>query len=468
MSDGPAPALDLRERWLRGWRAPQSFTSLLPTRPGATVKELRQTLDARAAEIVQALSALGHLHAHRIVVVPPDNGEGPRLLINSMTEAPLPRHLDTLAAALWPRLGDLLDAAGDAGVLRAQLLRHRIVENTVFLAHQGLSLADVRGEARLRAVLRGFFDRARAAGDPGVCSDDPHALERLRREARAYVDGLDDDACARTPPPVQRSPLKRWLDFVLTFACFPLIGILARDILDAVAGVRGRLRRALARVALVLWAPWGLPFGGMALLFVRLAESLERDHTPAPASADKIAVLEAIEEGRSKNELTIWFPVKPSPVGRLLMWLMLFGSERGTRHLWTRGTLAGASNIHFARLMLADRGRRMIFMSDYEGSFDAYMNHFIGVGGHTRAVVPISSRVHGCPPTRWLFWPVDVASFRRRWRQMARSYQLQASVRYVAYPDLSANEIIAHRAIREGLFAERLSADALLAWARMI
>ncbi|MFP4283782.1 MAG: hypothetical protein ACLFU2_14265 [Opitutales bacterium] len=150
------------------------------------------------------------------------------------------------------------------------------------------------------------------------------------------------------------------------------------------------------------------------------------------------------------------------------MWLTLFGSERGTRHLWTRGSLAGAENIHYARLLLADGGRRMIFMSDYEGSFDAYIDHFIGIGGKTRAVIPISSRVLGCPPTRWLYWPVEEVSFRRRWREMARSYQLQASVRYVAYPDLSANDILNHSVIRERLFAESLSPEELKDWAARI
>ena len=468
MSGDSTPALDLRERWRRGWRDPLAFTSLLPTRPGATVQELRLTLSARAEEIVAALSALPHLHAHRIVVVPPDNGHGPRLLINSVTEAPLAVHLDDLATTLWPRLQDLLDGAEDARTLMDQMRQHRLRENTTFLAHQGITLADIRREARLRAVLREFFAQARLRGDPGLADEDPQAIDRLRQEARAHIERLDDPDCARTPPPEARGRWKRWLDLALTMIFFPLGAILTQDIIDAVRGVEGRVRRALVWIGVGLWALWAAPFAAAAILFVRLSELFEQDHVPPPASADKIAVLEAIEEGRRKNELTIWFPVKPSLVGRALMWLMLFGSERGTRHLWTRGTLAGASNIHFARLMLADRGRRMIFMSDYEGSFDAYMNHFIGVGGHTRAVVPISSRVWGCPPTRWLFWPADVVSFRRRWREMARSYQLQASVRYVAYPDLSANDIIAHRAIRSGLFAARLRPDALLAWARKI
>ncbi len=472
------PALDLRERWLRGWRDPQSFTCLLPTRTDATVQELRKTLSAREPDILQALAGLKHLHAHRIVVVPPDNGYGPRLLINSVTEATLPDHATDISAALWPWLHDLLDAMENAYALRERMVRHRLLDNTVFLAHQGLTLAEVRKEARLREVLRSFFAQARERGEPSLVGDDVRELdmreldmrelERLRLEARVYVQRLDDVTCAGTPPPRPQSSHKRWLDLALTLVFFPLTAILAADILETVAKVNGPVRRALTWVGLALWAIWAAPFAAVAMLFVRLSELLEKDHVPEPASSDKIACLEAIEEGRRKNELTIWFPVKPTPVGRLLMWLMLFGSERGTRHLWTRGALAGARNIHFARLVLADRGRRMIFMSDYEGSFDAYMNHFIGVGGHTRAVVPISSRVYGCPPTRWLYWPVDVVSFRRRWRQMARSYQLQASVRYVAYPDLSANDIITHRVIRVGLFASELTPKALLEWARKI
>lgn len=449
------------ERWDRHWRAPHSLTALLPT-SGADTRALRRQLKAREPELLGDLGGVEGLHALRVVVVPEEEGHGPRLLVNSVADGTLHQHRHRIAAVLARHLHDLVagrPAEPDdfAAVLRA----HRVGERTLFHASPGLSLREIKAEARLREVLRDWLADARRAGS---LKD----LEQARLAARDHVVASGDAACARGPAPAIGGQWRRRLDLLCTFLFFPLLGVLGKDIWLATRQLRPAAQRAGATVVLALWWLYAAPFTALAFLGVRLMERLEPDVEPPPASEEKLQRIEAVEDARTKNELTIWFPVKPTLAGRWLMWIVLFGAERGTRHLWTRGALAGAENIHFARLLLVDGGHRMIFMSDYEGSFDAYINHFVGVGGHTRAVIPISSRVHGCPKTRWLYFPEDTVTFRQRWRAMARSYQLQASVRYVAYPHLSANDILHHRRIRDGLFADHLSPAALEEWARGI
>jgi hypothetical protein len=95
---------------------------------------------------------------------------------------------------------------------------------------------------------------------------------------------------------------------------------------------------------------------------------------------------------------TLWFPVKDSWTRRLLLKLILCGSERGCRHFWTAGHLADIETIHYAGLLQVDEGRSMIFMSDYDGILHRYLDDFIGIG--SRAVVPICSNFAGCPKTR--------------------------------------------------------------------
>ncbi|MDQ3289237.1 MAG: hypothetical protein M3Q42_13485 [Pseudomonadota bacterium] len=457
-----------RARWDRDWRAPSSLTVLLPTaaRDGAIVdtKTLRQLMQERESTVMDALARVEGLHALRIVVVPDDNGHGPRLLINSISDDFERVHRARVAQVLWPHVHDLLAGAPERPeALEALLERHHRRDNTLFHASPGVSLVQIRAEARLRAVLRAWADSMRASGRLQTLS-----LEEARLAARAHVVASADETCAREPTPRIGGRWRRRADLVAGFLVFPMLGVIGKDLWLATRQVRSTAKRCLATLALGVWWLYAAPFTALAFLGVRLLERIEPDVLPPPASDEKLDLIEIVEDGRTKNELTIWFPVRPTRAGRLMMWLILFGAGLGTRHAWTRGTLAGAQNIHFARLLTVDRGTRMIFMSDYEGSFDAYIDHFIGVGGHTRAVVPISSRVEGCPKTRWLFWAADIVSFRQRWREMVRSYQLQASVRYVAYPLLSANDIIAHREIRDGLFAARLSPQALERWARRI
>jgi hypothetical protein len=295
------------------------------------------------------------------------------------------------------------------------------------------------------------------------------SLEAARLAARAHVIALDEPGCAKGPPEPTEGAWRRRIDGLVTFLFFPFVGVLGKDIFEAVRELNPASTRIFRFCLLALWWIYAAPFVILAFLAVRIVEFIEPDHEPEAAPESKLLRLELVEDARTKNELTVWFPVKPTIVGRLLMRVILFGSERGTRHLWTKGKLAGAENIHYARLLLADGGRHMLFLSDYEGSFDAYIDHFIGLAGNSRAVIPISSRVHGCPKTRWLYLPhAQPAEFRRRWRAMVRSYQLQASVRYVAYPDLSANDILNHSLLRERLFAADLTSMELAEWARGI
>jgi hypothetical protein len=167
-----------------------------------------------------------------------------------------------------------------------------------------------------------------------------------------------------------------------------------------------------------------------------------------------------------KNEVTYWFTVKESWARRQLMTLVLLGSEGGCRHLWTNGELSGIDTIHYARLLqLADK-RVMLFMSDYDGSLDRYLIDFMGVG--SRAVIPISSNVKGCPKTRWLYGKDDPTTFGPRLRNLLRTYQLETSVWYNAYPTLTVRDVAVNAAIRDGLFAPAMTEEDAHLWADLL
>jgi hypothetical protein len=451
------------ERWAGSWRSPHSVTTLMPCMP-ADENRLHTTIREREAAILHDLAECADLHALRVVVVPRSREAGPRLLVNSVSDAGYLVHLRVIAQVLFLHLREVLPGAiASPTDLARHIQQYRVSENTLFLAASGYTVSSIRQEARLREVLRDWLASQRAAS-----MMDDAALDAMRRAAAAHVQGLQDPGCASGPAAPPAGLWRRRLDFAVTFLFFPLVGVLGKDIMLAVGRIRNRARRALTYLVTGLWWLYAGPFTIVALLGVRLLEWIEPEVTPPRASSEKLHALESVEDRRTKNELTEWFPVKPSWLGRAMMWLVLFGAERGARHCWTDGRLAGAQNIHFARLVLVDGGRTMVFMSDYEGSFDAYMNHFIGVGGHSRAVIPISSRAWGSPKTRWLYLPRDPVAYPRLWQEFARRNQLPAAVRYVAYPTLSANDILNNRIVRNGLFADRLDADELADWARRI
>jgi hypothetical protein len=344
------------------------------------------------------------------------------------------------------------------------IARCRARENTLFLGAIGKPAPEILAEARLREELGRRVD-ARLARDPSPAGT---AAETIRRELRDELRQSPGADALLLGPPSPRPPgaaLLQRIDLILTML-FPAMGVLARDMAAAIARVANRLERTATWIGWGLWWLYGGVPTGLALAGVRVVEALEPDLVaPAPDPA-AVARFEAAEDLHLKNAVTLYFPVKPWWTRRLLMAVILWGSERGTRHFWTAGALADIDTIHYARILQVDRGRSMLFLSDYDGSLNRYLDDFIGIG--SRAVVPISSSLAGCPPTRWLFGQADPATFDGRWRGMIRRYQLEEVLWYSAYPDLAVGEILANARIRAGLVAEELSEDEARAWLRLL
>ena len=83
------------------------------------------------------------------------------------------------------------------------------------------------------------------------------------------------------------------------------------------------------------------------------------------------------------NQYTAIGSVKPGLFRRWLLTVLLVLIDYACRHIFTRGFLARVQTIHFARWVFLDDKRRLVFVSNYDGSHEAYMDDFInkvGVG----------------------------------------------------------------------------------------
>ena len=520
-----APLETWSERLRARWRRPRSCTALLPV-TGTTPGEFRARLAAPAAALPAALARVADLHSFRLAILPPDprNGGVLLLLFNTVHDSPPAEHLARLFESAGAELGEVFAAAGlprEPAAMIDAIAQHRASENTLYLGAIGKTVPEILGEARLREELGRRVD-ARLARDPWPAGTPAETIRReLRDELRASpgadVDrsaglrpanseragetpalreggdapvadcsarlhggmglpthvaghhGSGDPCHIRTGPPPPADPpgagLLKLIDLFLTML-FPAMGVLARDMADAIARIGDRLERAVTWIGWGLWWLYGGVPTGLALAGVRVVEAFERDIVaPAPDPA-AVARFEAAEDLHLKNSVTLYLPVKPWWTRRFLLWVVLWGSERGTRHFWTAGALADIDTIHYARILQVDGGRSMLFLSDYDGSLNRYLDDFVGVG--SRAVIPISSNLAGCPPTRWLFAQADPATFDGRWRGMIRRYQLEEVLWYSAYPDLAVREILANARIRAGLVADEMTEDDARDWLRLL
>lgn len=403
------------------------------------------------------------LHTWRWLIVPASGHRRARLLIDAVhDETPA-----EFAEGLAKRGGEVLvrflrghTTFRDSESVVRWLERHREPTQTLHLGSPGWTVARIRAEVHLRERAEVVLDELRR--DPGVRRLAPEAVRRRVRERLSSDDAaprLDDPRFAdRVPTLRERASLT--FDMALALIS-PVSGLLYRDILAWIRRMPP-LRRTVFSVGLVLHAFYTVIPSALFLAWIRRLEEREGEPAAVEPSAAHLARVRDTEDHFEVNPLSLCAHVRPSWARRFVLRSLLWGAERGCRHLWTEGELAGIPTIHFARLLQVERGRQFLFLSDYSGSWESYLGDFLGPG--SRAVVPLWTHLDGCPPTRWLFLPTP--GFAARFLPFTRARQLAASLWYCAYPDLGPREIRANAAFCRDLRAERLSDAEAQRWLR--
>ena len=224
---------------------------------------------------------------------------------------------------------------------------------------------------------------------------------------------------------------------------------------------------AILIVVVMKWAMfsllWLVPAVALALIlglsgFIRCLEFLETDHEVWPDESH-LKHIAASENNGVQNQISLVVDVKSSRARRVIITTVLWLADAVSRQWYTRGRLSGIDTIHFARFFLLKGKRRMLFMSDYDGSWSRYLFDFTGVGA--LAVVPIWSSLRGCPKARFLRWPT--VGFEERFLPFTRACQIEVQCWYRSYPQLTVSEIKRNEKIRLGLFKQS-SDQEILDW----
>jgi hypothetical protein len=134
--------------------------------------------------------------------------------------------------------------------------------------------------------------------------------------------------------------------------------------------------------------------------------------------------LTAIEDKPNvvQNQITVIVNVKPSLWSRLALRLVLFGANRGVQN--ANGSLSDITTIHFARWALIDHGNKLLFESNYDGSWERYIDDFVD-----RASFGLNA-IWGNTVEFPLGGSRDIEAFKKS----IRDNQTPAQVFYSAYP----------------------------------
>jgi hypothetical protein len=227
--------------------------------------------------------------------------------------------------------------------------------------------------------------------------------------------------------------------------------------------LRDRLHVVGVPLLLLLASPLLLVLALVALVRLRRLEKTDPEICPRSDPAAS-AALSRLEDHDVTNQFTAMGSLKPGPVRLFVTRLVLLVIDYTARHVYTRGRLARVRTIHFARWVFIDERQRIVFLSNYDGSLESYMDDFINKVGFGLNLV-FSNGV-GYP--RASFLVRGGASDERKFKEYLRRHQIPTQVWYKAYPGLTAVDLERNLRIRKGLETPELAEPEAREWVALL
>ena len=432
------------------------LTILTPVRP-----EHVMGLSAVLAEFSEALpdhddipfDDLTRVHFMRWVLLPAttdDHGREttPTLLLSTNYDEPLLAHLnelyDVAAPALHRVYQHCVDYPAPDNRSREQVtdyLRHHDVGyDTLYVGTRGRTVTQIRREANLRDEIQDFLDE-KGRQEPSVRDQSPGAI---RAAIQDFVQSTPRLAWAEDdPPPIPSRWPQPWDSSAA--ALLVSVGLLIPAVGWALGagGIVAGTELALFLLAAVAYLGW-----------LRWREARDPQDPPV-TDYDHVAKLTRKEDRIVQNQMSSVTTVKGGWLRRTTLYAVLWVIDLAGRYVYTSGKLGSISSIHFARWVVIDEGRRLVFFSNFDGSWENYLGDFIDKAAS--GLTAVWSNTVGFPRSRFLVG--KGARDEQRFKAYARNSQVLTEVWYSAYRDLTVQNINNNSAIRAGLFGEQTPAE---------
>lgn len=157
-----------------------------------------------------------------------------------------------------------------------------------------------------------------------------------------------------------------------------------------------------------------------------------------------------IEDAVTQNQITVISKIRPGIGVLLKLKIVLLGIQLFAQHIDNKGSLGGIATIHFARWAIIDRGRYLLFTSNYDGSWPSYIGDFVDKGAKGMDLIWTSA------PNYPQQGSIDIEAF----KDIIRLNQVRTQVFYSAYPASTVKNVINDAAITDVI--EREHAQELL------
>ncbi len=161
----------------------------------------------------------------------------------------------------------------------------------------------------------------------------------------------------------------------------------------------------------------------------------------------KVNKLKEAEDLFPQNQFTQVAVLKPNFIRRLNFQIWMLRTRVLATNVFVHGKLLNIPTIHFARWVLIDKNRHVLFFSNFDGNWQQYLGDFIDQSGW--GLTGIFSNTVNFPKTR--FMVTGGAYDEEHFLAWSRSTQVPTQVWYCPYPHLSIKNINNNTKIRNEL-----------------
>ena len=322
--------------------------------------------------------------------------------------------------------------------------------------NRGLARDRILREAKLFDAVRAELD---APGPSPYRGIEPGAVHKaLRAKMVAGHPWLDD------PPEKRITPGERIGDWtrLVVFAVALLL----------VLSAPGLALSAVVAPPDLVGAPivWTVGLGFLSLIaavlvllfWLRYSERRDSSHDAPEVDERLRREVSRREDWIVQNHMGSVVLVKPGVLRTLLVRIGHLGLGLFVRATATNGYLGSMRTIHFAHWAFINNNSRLLFFSNFDHSWDSYLDDFIEKA-HIGLTMAWSCSV-GFPQTRFLI--LEGATHGRKFKNWGLSTRAVSRFWYSAYPLLSVNQIERNHRIAGSLAAQAISDTEATTWMR--
>lgn len=202
--------------------------------------------------------------------------------------------------------------------------------------------------------------------------------------------------------------------------------------------------------------------GQILVVWLRFLERRDSSQDAPQINEQTLSEMVQREDWIAQNHMGSIVLIKPGVLRTIIIRAGHLGLGLLLRVKATDGYLGSMRTVHFAHWAFLNNGSRLLFVSNFDHSWDSYLDDFIEKA-HVGLTLAWGCGV-GFPPSRFLIY--DGASHGRRFKNWALASRTVSRFWYSAYPTLTVDQIERNNRIASGLCRKALTEEEAIAWMR--